>query len=206
VADHFQLLSEPRRPWINVEELKTKFLALSAELHPDRTHESSAEARQTAQDRFTQLNSAYQCLLRPRERLGHLLELESGKKPDAIQSAPSAFMDLFMEVGGLCSEVDKFLERKRSAGSPLLQVSLFERGQELADKINTLQRKLKEISAEHEAGLHRLNKAWEKAPRIGDPRRLAILPLEDLEKHYRAFSYLSRWSAQLQERLVQLAL
>jgi DnaJ-domain-containing protein 1 len=206
VADNFQLLSEPRRPSINIEQLKAKFLALSAELHPDRTHESSPEERRSSQDQFTQLNSAYQCLLQPRDRLAHLLELESGQKPQTIQSAPHAFMDLFMEVGGLCSEVDKFLERKRAAASPLLQVSLFERGQELADRINALQHRLKEISAEYESQLHQLNRVWEKAPAIGDPRRVTALPLGDLENHYRAFSYLSRWSAQLQERLVQLAL
>jgi hypothetical protein len=206
VADYFQLLTEPRRPWIDVEELKKKFLAASSELHPDRVHEHSAEEKKSAQDRYAELNSAYRCLIESRDRLAHLLELESGTKPQTIQSAPAAFMDLFIEVGKLCGEVDKFLERKRAAASPLLQVSLFERGQDLADRINELQRKLRGLAADCEAALQQLNLVWKMAPPIGDPRRVAALPLTELEKLYRALSYLSKWSGQLQERLVQLAL
>ena len=35
MTDYFNLLSEPRRPWLNPEALKQKFLNLSAEVHPD---------------------------------------------------------------------------------------------------------------------------------------------------------------------------
>ena len=206
MRDYFALLSQPRLPWIEVEQLKNRFIELSAELHPDRVHGSSSEEKQSAQERYTEINAAYQCLLQPRDRLAHLLELESGKKPAAIQTAPSAFMNLFLEVGNLCREVDKFLEEKRAAKSPLLQVSLFEHGQGLADRINALQQNLRQISTDNEAGLRRQNLIWEKAPPVGDPRRAPALPLADLEEYYRAFSYVSRWSAQLQERLVQLAI
>lgn len=205
MADYFELLGQPRRPWINLELLKAAFLSLSEKLHPDRVHQSSAEAKQRAQERYSELNSAYQCLLQPRDRLQHLLELETGLKPSAIQSAPPAFMQLFLEVGELCRETDKFLEEKRMTASPLLRVTLFERGQQSSERIQALQERLRTISAAHESALRELNRAWETAPAVGDAKRTATLPLVQLEEHYRAFSYLSRWAAQLQERFVELA-
>lgn len=206
MADYFALLAELRRPRIDTDQLKQKFLSLSAELHPDRVHGSSPEEKQRAQERYTELNSAYQSLLQPRDRLAHLLELESGKKPAAIQIAPAAFMNLFLEIGDVCRDVDKFLADKRGATSPLLQASMFESGQAFVDQINSLQQKLGKISTETEMALQKQNRAWEKAPPVGNPGRLAALPLVELEEHYRTFSYISRWSAQLLERLVQLAL
>jgi hypothetical protein len=42
--DCFALLNEPRRPWLDSEALKQRFVSLSAELHPDRTHSAMATA------------------------------------------------------------------------------------------------------------------------------------------------------------------
>ena len=205
MADYFELLGQPRRPWLDPELLKSAFLSLSEKLHPDRIHQSSVEEKQRAQERYAQLNSAYQCLLQPRDRLQHLLELETGAKPSAIQNALPAFMNLFLEIGGLCQAADKLIEEKHATASPLLRVSLFERGQQLAERIQALQEKLRTLSATHETALREMNPAWETAPPVGDPSRAAALPLAELEENYRAFSYLSRWSAQLQERFVELA-
>src|SRR5688572_2737628 len=36
MTDYFALFDEPRRLWLDPERLKTRFLALSAELHPDK--------------------------------------------------------------------------------------------------------------------------------------------------------------------------
>ena len=49
MADYFALLAQPRRPWIDSEELKKRFLGLSADLHPDRVHESSPAEKERAQ-------------------------------------------------------------------------------------------------------------------------------------------------------------
>jgi hypothetical protein len=199
VVDYFATFGEPRRPWIDPDQLKAKFMVLSQEAHPD--HSPRSEERQKAQDRYTLLNSAYQTLREPKERLAHLLELETGSRPAAIQSAPGELMNLFLEIGGLCRETDKFLEQKRTVTSPLLQVELFGQTQELTGKLQQLQQEVRKRIHEAEAHLRQLNQEEVGKPDAGgDSRR------KRLEDSYRTFSYLSRWSAQLQERVVQLAL
>ncbi len=97
--DCFALFDERRRPWIDPDLLKQKFLARSAEFHPDRVHSASTQERRAAQERYTELNTAYNCLRDPKERLAHLLELERGAKPTQVQDIPSGLMSLSLEPG-----------------------------------------------------------------------------------------------------------
>lgn len=196
MTDYFALLDEPRRPWLDPEALKAKFHQRSAELHPDRVHGRSAAERAQAQDRYTELNAAYTCLREPKDRLLHLLTLELGAKPKEVQNIPPELMELFFEVGKACREVDGFLAEKARANSPLLQVQLFERGDEWRDQLNTLSGRLKAKLADLEEQAKGLNAAWEAGGNV---------PLERLEAVYRLTSYYSRWLGQLQERAVQLA-
>lgn len=204
MTDHFALLDEPRRPWLDASALKTKFLARSAEVHPDRVHSAPAAERAAAQERYTALNAAFNTLREPKDRLQHLLELESGAKPGNIQSTPPELMDLFFAVGQLCRDVDFFLLEKGRANSPLLKVKMFRRAMEWTDQLNALQQRLNAQRGELESALQALNENWATAPTELAARR-AALPLARLEQLYRTFSFLSRWSGQLQERLVQLA-
>lgn len=204
MTDCFALLDEPRRPWLDVAALKAKFLARSAEVHPDRVHNAPEAERAAAQGRYTALNAAFNTLREPKDRLQHLLELESGAKPGNIQSTPPELMDLFFEVGRLCRDVDFFLLEKNRANSPLLKVKMFQRGMDWTSQINALQARLNAKRGELEAALAAMNEAWAAAPLEPETRR-AVLPLARLEQLYRTFSFLSRWTAQLQDRLVQLA-
>src|ERR1700689_4966761 len=142
MTDYFKLLDEPRRPWLDADLLKQKFLARSANLHPVRIDSASESDKFTATKKFTGLNTAYNCLAEPKSRLLHLLELELGAKPTDIQTIPTALADLFAEVSMVCRSVDGFLVEKSKVTSPLLQVQLFERGQDWVEKLNVLQRKL----------------------------------------------------------------
>ena len=85
MPDYFALLNESRRPWLNADLLKQKFLALASDLHPDRIHNASDADKSEATKRYAELNAAYNCLLEPKSRLLHLLELESGAKPKDVQ-------------------------------------------------------------------------------------------------------------------------
>ncbi len=204
MTDCFALLDEPRRPWLDTGSLKAKFHARSAEVHPDRVHNAPAAERAAAQERYTALNAAFNTLREPKDRLQHLLELETGAKPGNIQSTPTELTDLFFEVGRLCRDVDFFLLEKGRANSPLLKVKMFQRAMDWTNQINALQVRLNAKRGELETALSAMNEVWTTAPAEPEARR-AALPLARLEQLYRTFSFLSRWTAQLQDRVVQLA-
>ncbi len=206
MADYFALLDEPRRPWLDPELLKAKFHALSATVHPDRVHRATEMEKQAANQRYVQLNAAYQCLRESKERLQHLLELERGGKVEDVQKISPETMELFMEIGELCRETDAFLAEKASVSSPLLKVQLFERGMALTDRLNLTVEHLNGRRAALSEQIRNLNMAWETAPPVGSSTRLHVLPCTRLEHVYRDLSYLKRWTQQLQERLVQLSL
>jgi hypothetical protein len=208
MIDNFVLLNEPRRPWLDVDSLKQKFLQFSAEVHPDRVHGASEVEKEAANKRYAELNAAYNCLKEPKERLLHLFELESGAKPKDIQRIPPGTMDLFVEVGQMCREVDGFLTEKGKVTSPLLKVQMFEKGMEWTDKLNHLQQKINAKRDELIAELKTMNSIWEtlqSASQMDLPKYKAALPLERLEQIYRILSYVARWTEQIQERVVQLA-
>jgi curved DNA-binding protein CbpA len=197
--DNFALLQEPRRPWLDPDSLKAGFLRLAAQVHPDKVQQAGANERSAG------INAAYHCLLEPKERLLHLLELESGAKPKDVQSLPPGTMDLLVEIGQACRETDQFLAAKSKTTSPLLQAQMFETGLAWTGKLNQLRQRIDLRREELLAELKGMNAAWNAAPPPGSPGRAAALPLARLEQVYRVFSYLARWTGQIQERLVQLS-
>jgi len=196
MTDHFALLNEPRRPWLDTETLKERFFTLSAEVHPDRVHQASDADKVTANRRYTELNAAYNCLREPRDRLRHLLELELGSKPSDLTEVPNDLMNLFFETGQMLRGAQTFLAEKAKATSPLLQVELFERGQEWIKKLGGLRKKITPRRDALLAELKNLNAAWEST---------AAKPLERLLEIWRLLSFYERWLAQIQERVVQLS-
>jgi DnaJ-domain-containing protein 1 len=199
VTDYFALLGQFRRPWLDVDALKQKFLTLSATVHPDKIHSANESEKQAASKKFAELNAAYNCLANPKLRLLHLLELERGAKPADIQQIPPALADLFAQVAAVCRDADLFLSEKAKTVSPLLQVQLFERGQGWIDQLSGLQKKLTSLYDEVLAKLKSLDALW-----TANSSNHAAL-LGDLENLYRLFGYFNRWNAQIQERIVQLS-
>jgi len=196
MTDHFALLNEPRRPWLDAEALKAKFLARSAEVHPDRVHQSSEADKLAANQRYTELNAAYNCLREPRHRLRHLLELELGAKPSDLTNVPDDLMEVFFSVGKVFREVDALLAEKARATSPLLQVQFFERGQDWVEQLGGLREK---IFARREALIGELgtvDAGWEAA---------LSKPTDPLLRIWRLLSFYDRWLTQIQERVVQLS-
>jgi DnaJ-domain-containing protein 1 len=199
MTDNFALLNEPRRPWLDADLLKQKFFALASGAHPDRVHGAGESEKTEATRRYAQLNAAFNCLAEPKLRLLHLLELELGAKPKDIQTIPAALADLFAEVANSCRSADVFLAEKGQVTSPLVQVQLFERGQDWIAKLNVLQRKLNDLREQLTGELKSLDEQWGAA---GSARREMLPKLEEL---YRLFSYFNRWNNQIQERVVQLS-
>jgi len=200
VTDYFVLLNEPRRPWLEPETLKAKFLKLAAEAHPDKQRGLNQAEKDPANRRYAELNAAYHCLAEPKSRLRHLLELELGAKPNDVQQIPAALADMFAEVATTCRNVDTFLAEKAQVTSPLLQVQLFERAQEWIERLNDLQKKLNELRKKLTGELKSLDERWIAADAAS---RGEILP--KLEELYRLFGYFNRWNSQIQERAVRLS-
>lgn len=205
MIDFFALLNEPRRPWINLDSLKEKFLALSGSLHPDRVHNASEMEKQEAGRRYAELNSAFTTLADPKSRLQHLLELERGGPRPKIQSVPSNLMDDFMRIGELLRQIDQFLMERDQVTSPMVKVQLFARGQEWTDKISDWQKSLNEARDTLLIRLEAMNPQWDSAPAPGAPNRKATLPLNDLEAIYQVFGFITKWQNELRERMVRLA-
>ena len=205
VTDFFALLNEPRRPWSDPVSLKEKFVALSGDLHPDRVHNASEEVKQEAGWRYAELNSAFATLADPKNRVQHLLELERGGPPPKIKPVPSQLMEMFMQIGGLLGQVDRFLAERALVTSPMVKVQMFARGQEWADLISSRQKALNETRDHLLRKLEEMNPRWDSAPAPGAPDREAALPTNDLEEIYQVFGFITKWQNELLERMVRLA-
>lgn len=193
MTDYFALLDEQRRPWLDEEELKSKFFTLSASVHPDRTHALSESERKAAHERYTLLNAAYACLREPKERLRHLLELQTGHKPAQVQEVPGELVEVFFQIGQVCRSAEDFLNRKAATHSPLLLAELFAQGQTISERLADLRGDLLQRQARLLNELKQLDPGWQQQlPRV--------------ETIQQTLSYLHRWSAQLHERILQLAL
>jgi hypothetical protein len=201
MTDNFALLNEPRRPWLDANSLKQKFHALSANAHPDKIRSASESEKSAAAKQFAELNAAYNCLLEPKSRLLHLIELETGAKPKDIQQIPPALADLFAEIAAVCHKADGFLAGKSKVTSPLLQVQLFERAQDWIEQLNSLQRKLNGLREKLTGELKSLDAKW-----IENNLQMRGDLLKKLEELYRLFGYFNRWNNQIQERVLQLTL
>jgi curved DNA-binding protein CbpA len=200
--DYFALLNEPRRPWLEPETLKSKFLALAAEAHPDKQRKAGEAEKLKANRRYAELNAAYHCLTEPKLRLLHLLELELGVKPGEVQQIPAALADLFAEVATVCRSTDNFLAEKNQVTSPLLQIQLFERAQEWVERLRALQTRLTRLYDQLVEELKSLDALWTSKSQSAE--RTALL--NRLEELYRLFGYFNRWNGQIRERIVQLSL
>ena len=193
MTDYFALLGEARQPWLDEEALKAKFYARSNEVHPDRVHALPDADKKIAHERYTQLNAAYNCLREPKERLRHLLELETGRRPAQVQQVPTELVDLFFEIGQATRTADEFHKRKAAVTSPLLLVDLFDEGQNISEQLGALRDNLTARRTQLLGELRELNTHWQKA-------------LDRIEYIQQAVAYLQRWGAQLQERIFQLGL
>ena len=181
-------------PQIDLAALKERFARQTAEAHPDKFQQAPEAERATAEQRYSGLNRAYQTLSDPRARLLSLYELTKGAKPSDIQRIPPGTMDLFVEVGQACRDLDAFLERKRAATGRLQKAGLMGEELKLQDLLMSLRMKLEVLGASLETELTALDARWRQGEH----------DLAALETIYRKYAYLARWRQQLEERELAL--
>jgi molecular chaperone HscB len=110
VRDYFALFAQPRRPWLNLEELEQKYRELARKTHPDQSAQPAGE--------FAEVNEAYQTLRDPKARLQHLLALEARPQLAATAEVPADLTDLFMKIApALVNKKQEELDRLSKAVS-----------------------------------------------------------------------------------------
>lgn len=197
MVDYFALLNVPRAPWVESEEVQKRFLELSAAVHPDRVHHLGAAEKEEANRKFAELNKAATILRDHKERLQHLIALESGAAPSAAQNISGEFVELFGRVGEVCRKVDLFLSERAKATSPMVQAQLFGTGLELSDAVSELQAKVAEVKGKAEEELKGMGARWNEGKEGKELERAANLA--------HVFAMVSKWEGQLRERFAALA-
>ncbi len=184
MQDAFAIFNLPRQPWLDAVELREAFHRRSATLHPD----AGGDAGQ-----FAQLNAAHQTLREPAARLRHLLELEAPELLAQSQQIPPALADRFMRVAAARETVAAFLAKHRAASSPIARALLAGENGAQKNALETALADLETAQAEALARLRELDADW----RVRFP---------DIASLQAELSYLEKWTAQLRESQLELAL
>ena len=199
MTDYFALLDQPRRPWLDGDELKEQFQARSTAAHPDRIHNATPEEKAGATQRFTVLNAAFNCLKEPRHRVRHLVELELGRKPGDLKNVPGELVDAFMQIAATGRTVETLARERAQIQSPMLQAEFFERVQPQLEILESLQKRISDLEARAIEQLRGLDAAWDHS----DQRAVLLPQLEELAQ---TLGFHGRWRAQLQEAHLRLTL
>jgi curved DNA-binding protein CbpA len=189
MTDHFALLEQPRAPWLDPAVLKEVFHRKTLEQHPDSTRAAEGD--------FARLNEAYQVLQDPKRRLFHLLEMHGARAASTDQVVPEELQELFLEIGALNQRTTQLLEKIRTASNPLSRSLLKSEVVAAQKNVASLRDNVRELTSAADERLRQLNPAW-----LTDPSAL----IADAAALYLRFSYLGRWSAQLDELAFQLSL
>lgn len=190
MIDYFSLLQQPRRPWLNAEQLKDKYIQLTMSMHPDR--QTSQPPEQNSTPDFANINNAFRVLVDPKSRLQHLLKLEGiATNSDPV---PETLGDVFLETGTLLQEIDLLISRTtaNTLSKALRQPEILEAKRLAADLLDKLQGIYNNALEE----LQKLDQLWNSTHQI------AI----ELTALSAKLAYLTRWIAQLEERQFQLSI
>lgn len=188
--NHFTRFGLEPRPWVDLDQLKNKFLQLSAEAHPDK---AQAGGKISSEHHFQELNESYNTLRNTRARLLHLMELSGLPKQEHVQNVPTAAIELFPVIAAATKQADALIREKAAAASPMLKVQWMERGLTEIESLQELQGRIHEKIREIENSLKTLDSDWSPPP--------SELTLKRLQEAAAALGFLERWNAQLQERI-----
>jgi DnaJ-domain-containing protein 1 len=190
MTDCFALFSQPRRPWLELEELKAKFHTMAAVQHPDARASSDAHG-------FAALNAAYATLRDPALRLSHLLALEERAASASTPPIPSDLADSFMAIAELRRALRDLRQRQRGGESTVVRALLAEEKRELERKSRGSLATLEEEYARAMNDLRDLDAVW--------PTRGAAVITRAVALQHR-LAYLGRWIADLREELLEMTL
>jgi curved DNA-binding protein CbpA len=188
MTDYFALLDQPRAAWLDLGALKEVFHRKTLEQHPDSTRAAEGD--------FAKLNEAYQVLQDPKRRLHHLLELQGAPAAWTNQVVPWELQELFLQIGALNQGTNQLLEKIRAASNPLSRSLLKAEVVAAQKEVASLRNKVRELTEAADERLRQMNAGWLTNP---------TAQIADTFALYLRFSYLGRWSAQLDELAFHLS-
>lgn len=152
LADYFAIFGLPRKLWIEMSALESKFLQLSWKLHPDNFVNASERDRELSLKRSSELNDAYRTLRDPVARVEYLLEIEGARKEgEHKQQAPP---ELLEEVFELNESLDELREAQASEGDITeLKSRLVAAENNFQEKLGGLDAQLQVVAGEWDAAL-----------------------------------------------------
>ena len=188
MADCFQLLGLPPRATLNEGELQSAYFEATRTAHPDQ---ADGDAQLSAD-----LNAALETLKSPVTRLKHLIDTRSGLGWRAIP-LDAGLMSLFEKLGPLLQQSAAFLTRKQAATSALAKALLASEEMRLRESLESLNEAIEEEWQKLESALP----ACDERLTAGDG---SVWP--ELQALQAKFAYLTKWRAQIRERLLGLML
>jgi curved DNA-binding protein CbpA len=193
VTDYFAVLGQPRRPWLDLDQLKQKYQQLTFELHPDRPNADADQAD------FAAVTEAYRVLSNPRLRVHHLLSLNA-KNADTGSTKTSRISnelaELFMAAAELVREIDAYCQKREQMASALAKSLLQADTVQLKSRAEEMLERLQSRYAAALEDLRRLDETWAKNSSTVTNQLLAVAD---------RLGYLDRWTSQLRERQFQLS-
>ncbi|MEY2600432.1 MAG: DnaJ domain [Verrucomicrobiota bacterium] len=214
MANPFQTFDLPARPWVDLQRLQERFLALASQCHPDALpstqgspspslpdsppapHGTPAQAHGEAA--FRELNEAHRTLQNPVTRIRSILEQEAPEQLAAAQQEGISLdlSDHFMDVATLLREAEAFCSQLASTHSPLSKAILRSEALALRSDLERTLARLDELWRQCEAQLQAADAVWER-------RTPAIL--KQLATVQKEMSFLQRWRVQLREARIRMS-
>lgn len=181
--DAFAELGLERDLRVSEEDLRGSFDRASLERHPDAGGDREG---------FARLRESYDILRGPGRRLRHWLELE-GVELRGAEGLPEGVLGLFGEVGGLLQRVEAGRERKAEARSALGRSMVEREMMGLTEELEAMGNRVAARTVELEG---RFGEFQEKGAVEGAAEAVGVAA---------ELVFLEKWSAQLREAWVGLA-
>lgn len=187
MTDHFSVLHQPRRPWLDAEAVKEAFHRATAGQHPDVAGGSGENA--------AALNAAYAVLREPAARLRHLLELEWPDAAPMPAPIPPALAEFFGRIATLRQAGVALAKKEAAAQTPLARALLASDQTAHRHDLESALAALAAAEAAALAELRALDAAWDSHD--ADTRPVLAAAQQQL-------AFLAKWQAQLREDLFRL--
>ena len=180
----FALLGLPETAELDEESIKSRFLELSREQHPDSGQSEGHEA-------FVALSQAYQTLRSPAQRLRTKLTLVLGESFSLKGPLPNNALDLFSRISTTLNTADAIIAKKKNARSGLAEALL-------APEILEIQEELGKLNQEITTQTQALEARF---PEFDQGLATGSSEIQELASQAcRLLIYLERWRNQIQAR------